>query len=98
MTNKPRPDMRDRQQVAVRMTSQFAKDLNLLMASYKLSVVSYIVRESVGAQADYVRQHIERRLTGMSDEDDPGPERIAGADDVQTEVTDGYGKSQKEEA
>jgi hypothetical protein len=73
MTDKPppkrdrdavaHPDMRDKQQVAVRMTDQFAKDLNLLMASYKLSDVSYIVRESVGAQADYVRHRMTERMT-----------------------------------
>lgn len=73
MTHKPHPDMRNKQQVAVRMTDQFAKDLNLLMASYKLTDVSYIVRESVSAQADYIRE----RMT----------DRRAASDDVQTEET-----------
>lgn len=73
MTNKPLPDMRDKQQVAVRMTDEFAKDLNLLMASYKLSDASRIIRAAVGAQADYVRH----RMT----------ERQAASDAAETEET-----------
>lgn len=65
MTNKPHPDMRDKQQVAVRMTDQFAKDLNLLMACYKLSDASHIVRESVSAQADYVRTRMTERMAAL---------------------------------
>lgn len=49
-------DMRTKKQVTVRMTEKFAQDLNLLAASYGLSNVSYVVQESVAAQADYVRQ------------------------------------------
>jgi hypothetical protein len=65
MTNKPRPDMRDKQQVAVRMTDEFAKDLNLLMASYKLSDASRIIRAAVGAQADYVRHRMTARMAAL---------------------------------
>lgn len=50
------PDMREKKQVTVRMTEKFAQDLNILMAHYSLGNVSYVVQESVAAQADYVRQ------------------------------------------
>lgn len=49
------PDMRDRKQVTVKMTEQFAKDLNLLFATYRLTDLSYVVRESVNAQAAAIR-------------------------------------------
>lgn len=55
-------DMRETKQVTVKMTEQFAKDLNLLMASYRLTDVSYVLRESVSAQAEYVRKRITERL------------------------------------
>jgi len=49
------PDMRERKQVTVRMTEQFAKDLNLIMASYKLDNASYVLQQSVAAQANAIR-------------------------------------------
>lgn len=61
-TKLPHPDMRDRKQVTVKMTEQFAQDLNLLFAAYGLTDLSYVVRESVSAQADYVRRDIDRRM------------------------------------
>lgn len=62
MTDKlGHPDMRDRKQVTVKVTEQFAKDLNLLFASYGLKDVSYVVRESVSAQAEYVRSRMTAR-------------------------------------
>ena len=61
MTHKQHPDMRDKKQITVKMTEQFAKDLNLLFASYRLTDLSYVVRESVGAQADYVRERMTAR-------------------------------------
>lgn len=64
--------MRERKQVTVKMTEQFAKDLNLVFASYGLTDVSYVVRESVAAQAAVIRQRMtERRTTtqgGSTDE------------------------------
>lgn len=60
-TNLPHPDMRTRKQITVKMTEQFAKDLNLLFASYRLTDVSYVVRESVAAQAEAVRERIAQR-------------------------------------
>lgn len=54
------PDMRDKKQITVKMTEQFAKDLNLLFASYGVTDLSSVVRESVGARADYVRLMMER--------------------------------------
>lgn len=61
-TKGPYPDMRDRKQVTVKMTEQFAQDLNLLFATYGLTEVSYVIRESVSAQADYVRLQYARRM------------------------------------
>ena len=66
MTRKEPSDMRDKQQVAVRMTDEFAKDLNLLMASYKLSDASRIIRAAVGAQADYVRHRMTTRTAASN--------------------------------
>lgn len=64
-----RPDMREKAQVTVRMTEQFAKDLNLLFASYGLTDVSYVVRESVNAQAEYVRERMTARWADIPKED-----------------------------
>lgn len=71
MTNKLPPDMRDKKQITVKMTEQFAKDLNLLFASYQLTDLSYVVRESVGAQADYLRERMTERMAqrGMTYEE-----------------------------
>ncbi len=52
------PDMREKKQVTVRMTEQFAKDLNLIMASYDLTDASDVVRKSVAAQADAIRERM----------------------------------------
>lgn len=54
-------DMRTKKQVTVKMTEQFAKDLNLIMASYGITDVSYILRESVACQADAIRDRIAAR-------------------------------------
>jgi hypothetical protein len=43
------------------MTSQFAKDLNLVMASYDLSNVSFVVQQSVAAQANAIRERMTQR-------------------------------------
>ncbi len=50
-----RKDMHDKKQVTVKMTEQFADDLNLVMRTYGLTDLSYVVRESVKAQADALR-------------------------------------------
>lgn len=54
------PDMRERKQITVKMTEQFAKDLNLIFASYGMTDVSHAVRESVSAQADYIRTRMTK--------------------------------------
>lgn len=56
------PDMREKKQVTVRMTEQFAKDLNLIFATYGITDVTYIVRESIACQADAIRERIAARL------------------------------------
>lgn len=55
------PDMRERKQITVKVTEQFAKDLNLIFASYGMTDVSYVVREAVSAQADYIRARMTAR-------------------------------------
>lgn len=55
------PDMRERKQITVKMTEQFAKDLNLVFASYGLTDVSFAVRQSVAAQANAIRQRMANR-------------------------------------
>ena len=46
--------------ISVQRTRQFLQDLNLLMATHRLDV-STIVRESVHAQAEAVRDRIAQR-------------------------------------
>lgn len=46
--------------ISVQRTQQFLQDLNLLIATHNLDV-STIVRESVHAQADAVRERIAQR-------------------------------------
>lgn len=48
-------DMREKRQVTVKMTEQFGSDLNLIMQTYGLTDLSYVLRESVRAQADALR-------------------------------------------
>lgn len=59
------PDMREKTQVTVRITEQFAKDLNLIFASYGLSDATYVVRESVAAQADAIRDRMAARQAAL---------------------------------
>lgn len=55
------PDMRDKKQVTVRMSERFAQDLNLIFATYGIADATYVVRESVAAQADAIRARIAAR-------------------------------------
>lgn len=48
--------------VVVKPTRQFLRDLNLLMSTYRIDA-SEVVRESVNAQAEYVRGRINARLS-----------------------------------
>lgn len=52
---KAAPDMREKKQVTARMTESFAEDLNLILSTYGLSDVTYVVQQSVAAQADAIR-------------------------------------------
>jgi hypothetical protein len=54
-----RKDMHDKKQVTVKMTEQFANDLNLVMRTYGLTDLSYVVRESVAAQAAALRLRLD---------------------------------------
>jgi hypothetical protein len=55
-------DMRKKKQVTARMTESFARDLNLIAATYGLDNVSYILHGSVAAQADAIRARHTSRL------------------------------------
>lgn len=55
------PDMREKKQVTVRMTDQFAQDLNLIFATYGITDATYVVRASVAVQADAIRARIAAR-------------------------------------
>lgn len=69
MSDLRHPDMRDRKQITVKMTEQFAKDLNLLFASYGLTDVSFAVRQSVAAQANAIRQRMAAQQEVVHDPD-----------------------------
>lgn len=72
MTDLRHPDMRTKKQITVKMTEQFAKDLNLIFASYGLTDVSYVVRESVSCQADAIRQRMTRKTETLESYEVPG--------------------------
>lgn len=58
--------MRKKKQVTVKMTEQFASDLNLIMESYELTDLSYVVRESIKAQADALRLRLNGHTGAMA--------------------------------
>lgn len=64
------PCMEKKAQVTVRMTEQFAKDLNLVMVSYQISNASHVVQQSVAAQADAIRNGMAARQLAMQEEKD----------------------------
>lgn len=66
MTGASYRSMTGKKQVTVKVTEQFAKDLNLLFASYGLTDTSYVIRESVAAQAEYVRERMTKRPTTVN--------------------------------
>jgi len=57
----PHPDIRTKKQLTVKVTEQFAKDMNLVLASYGLTDVSYVIRQSVAAQANGIREGMTAR-------------------------------------
>jgi len=57
------PDMREKKQVTVRMTASLAEDLNLIFETYGLTNASYVVGQSVKAQADAIRSRRAGRPT-----------------------------------
>lgn len=61
-----RRDMREKKQVTVKMTEQFGSDLNLLMETYGLTDLSYVVRESVAAQAAALRLRLNGHTGAMA--------------------------------
>jgi hypothetical protein len=61
--------MRDKTRITVHMTQQFAQDLNLVMASYDISNVSFVVQQSVAAQANAIRDRMAARQEVTHDPD-----------------------------
>lgn len=62
------PDMRRKTQVTARMTDQFAKDLNLIMASYNLQNATYVIQQSVAAQANAIRERMAARQAALQED------------------------------
>jgi len=56
------PDMREKKQVTARMTTQFAQDLNLLMACTKQDNATAVVQDAVHQLAEYYRVVMQRKL------------------------------------
>lgn len=54
------PDMRTKKQVTARMTDQFAKDLNLIMACTKEDSATAVVQDAVHQLAEYYRVAMQR--------------------------------------
>lgn len=55
------PDMRTKKQVTARMTDQFAKDLNLLMACTGRTNATDVLQHAVHQMAEYHRYAIQKR-------------------------------------
>ena len=62
------PDIRTKKQLTVKVTEQFAKDLNLVLASYGLTDVSYVLRQSVAAQANGIREGMAARQAALQED------------------------------
>lgn len=66
------PDLRERKQVAVRLTDKFRQDLNVLMTVRRASDLSDIIRWAVAQQADPVRQSWQEGIDRRAKEEDDG--------------------------
>jgi hypothetical protein len=54
-------DMRTKKQVTARMTEQFARDLNLVMACTRQDSATAVVQKAVHGMAEYYRAAIQAR-------------------------------------
>jgi Arc/MetJ-type ribon-helix-helix transcriptional regulator len=52
--------MREKKQVTARMTDQFAKDLNLIMACQRMTSATDVVQDAVHKLAEYYRHAMQR--------------------------------------
>lgn len=66
------PDLRERKQVAVRLTDKFRQDLNILMTVRRTADVSDVIRWAVAQQADPVRQGWQESIDRRAKEDEDG--------------------------
>lgn len=66
------PDLRERKQVAARLTDKFRQDLNVLMTMRRTADVSDIIRWAVAQQADPVRQRWQENIDKRAKEDGDG--------------------------
>lgn len=55
------PDMRTKKQVTARMTTQFAQDLNLIMACTRQASATAVVQDAVHQLAEYYRVAMQRK-------------------------------------
>jgi restriction endonuclease Mrr len=60
------PDMREKKQVTARITPEFARDLNLVMACTKTDNATQVVQDAVHQLAEYYRYAIQRRLEAVA--------------------------------
>ena len=61
------PDMRQKKQVTARITDQFAKDLNLVMACTKTDNATHVVQDAVHQLAEYYRYVVQKRMAAMQE-------------------------------
>lgn len=64
------PDMRTKRQVTARMTTQFAQDLNLIMACTKEDSATAVVQHAVHQMAEYYRSRMAARMAASQDASD----------------------------
>lgn len=62
------PDMRQKKQVTARITDQFAKDLNLVMACTGTTNASAVVQDAVHQLAEYYRHVMQKRMAAIQDD------------------------------
>lgn len=63
------PDMRTKKQVTARMTTQFAQDLNLIMACTKQDSATAVVQHAVHELAEYYRSRMAARMAASQEEE-----------------------------
>lgn len=68
------PDMRTKKQVTARMTDQFAKDLNMIMACQRMTNATEVVQDAVHKLAEYYRHAMQHRMAALEAASQEGEE------------------------